>query len=64
MFNACYNVLFQEFLAEQSLIMARVGNYCRAANLSVPLDPYTFSYDPGTQLLVCRNHKASRAVTM
>ena len=31
--------------------------YCAATNMSVPVEPYVFSYDSGRQLMVCRNHK-------
>ena len=37
--------------------MSRVQRYCAATNMSVPVEPYVFSYDSGRQLMVCRNHK-------
>ena len=49
----------QEFLNDQAETLSRVQRYCAATSMSVPVDPYVFSYDSGRQLLVCRNHKVA-----
>ena len=54
----------QEFLNDQAETLSRVQRYCAATSMSVPVDPYVFSYDSGSQLLVCRNHKVVRNETI
>ena len=54
----------QEFLNDQAETLSRVQRYCAATSMSVPVDPYVFSYDSGRQLMVCRNHKVEPNVTM
>ena len=54
----------QEFLNDQAETLSRVQRYCAATSMSVPVEPYVFSYDSRRQLLVCRNHKVATKQTI